>query len=220
MRGIAPSIEAESRNRVPSASGSRSAVAKNTKVIPRKTRADLHPIDREPFRRERALHDRQQPVDRVSAQPEEVEVAGRPITVTVRDQRRAARERESLGLGQRRDDRSDPQLKLARHLRHATMPREPRRPRRADRGWKHELIPHHQQLARTNVQADLVLGPLPQHLLLHTDPVGTIIQVVHQRRPAPADVQRKLEATVRPGGRRRVEITRNGNRTGRRPKPR
>ena len=79
--------------------------------------AHLHVPDDEPCRAQGATDGRRQPVDGVTAEAEEVEVAGLPSNVPPRDQRGAAGERKPVRFVESRDDLRDLLLERSEHLR-------------------------------------------------------------------------------------------------------
>jgi hypothetical protein len=66
-----------------------------------------------------------------------------------------------------------------------------------DRRRQYELIEEIAQLLAVHVEADVVLGPLAEHLLVNPCTVGTGVEVIGDRRAAPTDVQGKLDPAAR-----------------------
>jgi hypothetical protein len=143
---------------------------------------------------ERSIERRNQAVYGIGRRAEEVEVARLPVNFTPRDQCSATREGEAFGLLQASDDPRDLLLKRAQHLR-AWMSRDPPRPRLANRRRQHELVPELEEVVGVDVEAHVVLSSLAEHLLVDSSAVASVVEVVRERWPAPANVERKLDAT-------------------------
>jgi hypothetical protein len=154
----------------------------------------LQSVDGESSLAQRAVDRRDEPVDRLRRQAEEVEVAGLPLHLAAGDEGSAAGECESLRLFQAGDNLRDPLLERAQRLRMAPQPVHPGSP---DLGWQYKLIEELTQLVGLDVETHVVLGALAQDLLIDAGPIATVGEVVRDGRPAPADMERQLDLPLR-----------------------
>ena len=143
---------------------------------------------------QRAVDRRDEPVDRLRRQTEEVEVAGLSLHLPAGDEGSAAGECESLRLVQAGDDLRDPLLERAQHLGMAPQPVHPGSP---DLGWQYKVVEELAQLVGLDVETHVLLGALAQDLLIDAGPIATVGEVVRDGRPAPADVERQLDLALR-----------------------
>jgi hypothetical protein len=132
-------------------------------------------------------------VDGVAGKAEEVKVASPPLDLASEDERGAAGEREVLRFVESGDDRRDPLLEWAEHLWSARIAAEPRRPGAPHGRREHELVDEVAERVRVDVVAHVVVGSLAEDLLVHASSVGAVVEVVHQHRPAPANVEWELD---------------------------
>ena len=95
----------------------------------------------EPGSLQSAIDGRNEPIDRVGGESEEVEVARLPANVAADDQRGAAGEREAFRFLEAGDDLGDLLLQRAEHLRGEATTLDPACPRLPNRGRQHELVP-------------------------------------------------------------------------------
>ena len=83
--------------------------------------------------------------------------------------------------------------------------------------WRqHELVPELKQLFSVDVEADVVLGALTENLFVDAGSVAALAEVVADRRAAPADVERKLDAAACLPDRRIVQAPGDSDGPGRR----
>ena len=163
----------------------------------------------EPGLLQSAIDRRDQSVDRIRGQPEEVEVARLPPNVAARDQRRTTREREAFRFGEAGDDRGDLLLRRAQHLRGESAALDPARPRLPDGRRQHELVPELEQAIGVDVETHVMFRSLPQHLLVHAGPIGPLGEVVRDSWAAPANAKGELDSTTRFRQGRVVQVDRN-----------
>jgi hypothetical protein len=78
-----------------------------------------------------------------------------------------------------------------------TFPEEPVSPSTANKPWQHEVIPKFEHLVDVNEKADVLGSALPQDLFVHPSAIAPVVKIVCLRRPAPADVQGKLNTSGR-----------------------
>jgi hypothetical protein len=109
------------------------------------------------------------------------------LNVAPRDQRGAAGECESFRLVEAGDDLCDPLLKRTEHLLTAKT-RDPVRPSLTNCGRQNELVPEIDQPLGVDVLPNVALGSLAHGLLVNAGSIGPLVEVVGQRRAAPADV--------------------------------
>jgi hypothetical protein len=155
---------------------------------------------------------RNEPVDSFRRRTEEVEIAGLSMNVAAGDQGGAAGECEAFRFLKTGDDLGDLLLKRAQQLPSAAVTFDPLCPRASNRRWQHEVIPELEQLVGVHVETHVVFGPFAQNLLIDAGPVGTVVEVVAQGWPAPANVERKLDSPARLGANRLAEVVRHGHR--------
>ena len=74
------------------------------------------------------------------------------------------------------------------------MAPEPVFPGLTHRRWKDEFVPELNELVRIDVEPYVVLDPLTEHLFVDTGSIGSVGQVVGDRRSAPANMERKLNS--------------------------
>lgn len=90
---------------------------------------------------------------------------------------------------------------------------EPRCPGSPYRGWQYQVVPEFEELVDSHVVADVFLIPFPKDLFVNTCPLGPLSQIVSERRTAPPDMERQLDATSRLDRPRVVNIIRHSDRT-------
>lgn len=86
---------------------------------------------------------------------------------------------------------------------------KPPGPSSPHRRRKDQLIEQLRQPIRIHIEADVVDGPFTENLLVDTDAIGTVVEVVGDRRAAPPNVQRQLHASARPRKPGVVEVGRH-----------
>ena len=74
---------------------------------------------------------------------------------------------------------------------------EPAFPSVTDRRRKDQLVPQLNKLIGIDVELHVVLDPLSEHLLIDAGSVGSVGEVVDDRRSAPANMERELNSTSR-----------------------
>jgi hypothetical protein len=154
---------------------------------------------------------RSRSTDGIAGETEEVEVPRPPLDLAAGDECRPAGEREVLGLLEAGDDRRDLLLKWAKHLCDTALTTEPSGPRLPDRGRKNELVPEVAELVSVDVVAHVVFGTFAEDLLVDACPIGPIVEVVRDRRTAPANVKRQLDWSACLRQRGLVEVFRHGD---------
>ena len=82
------------------------------------------------------------------------------------------------------------------HLTAAAAVSDPARPGVANRRRQDELVPELEQVLFFDIEANVSLCAFAKHLLADAGTIGAIVEVVCDRRSTPANVQRKLDATV------------------------
>ncbi len=154
---------------------------------------------------------RDQPVDGLRGQPEEIKITRLPLNVATEDQRRSAGEREAFRLREARDDHGHLLLERAQHLRGEPTALDPPRPRPPNGGWENQLVPELEQAIGVDVEAHVLLRSLPQHLLVNARAVTGLIEVVRKSRAAPANVERKLDPPASLGEGPVVQVVGHGH---------
>lgn len=101
----------------------------------------MHVAHDEPGSLQSSIDGRNEPIDSVGCESEEVEVARLAANVAADDQRRTAGEREAFGFRQAGDDLGDLFLQRAEHLRGEAAALDPACPRLPNCGRQHELVP-------------------------------------------------------------------------------
>lgn len=165
----------------------------------------------EPSISQSSIHGRNEPVDSVGRESEEVEVARLAANVAADDQRRAAGEREALGFRQAGDDLGNLFLQRAEHLRGETAALDPACPRLPNCGRQHELVPELEEPIGVDVEAHVVCGSLAQDLLVDAGPIAAVVEVIDQGWAAPTDVERQLDSAARLWQNRVVQVDGHGD---------
>jgi hypothetical protein len=114
------------------------------------------------------------------------------VNVAASDQGSAARERELARLLEPGDNPGHLLLERRQHLRGVRMAPQPVGPSAAQRRRQNKCVEELAELIRVDVVADVVVRPLAEHLLVHAGAIDGVVQVVCDRRPAPADVEWRM----------------------------
>lgn len=95
---------------------------------------------------------------------------------------------------------------------------EPSDPAPSDLGRKHQPIPKSEKLVDLDVEPDIVVGPLPENLLVDARPIDRVVQVIGERGAAPTNVMGQLDLARGLDQVSVIDVVRNGDRPRRRSK--
>jgi hypothetical protein len=158
---------------------------------PRESGSHPQPFDTQTIVGKRPLGRGQQPIDRVWARTEEVEIASASVYLAANDESAAARQGKLVGLSETSDNSRHPQLERAEHsCSRSTTRGQPTRPGLPNLSREHENIPLIHEIINPHVVTNVLLGSLTQHLLIDPSTVGAVTQVVDHGTAAPPDVRR------------------------------
>jgi hypothetical protein len=105
------------------------------------------------------------------------------------NQRGAAGEGEPVSFRERSDDRTDVLLQATQHATMTPRRAAPRAiaPTRGERGAATQVLAQVDELREHDIEADVVVGPFGDYLLVDACPVGSIRKVIATGRTTPAN---------------------------------